>query len=95
MEGTEVQNVATKKKGSVWTIGFYITLFLISGTCSLIFGKFLYYLSVWFIFRYQSEAIGRDGKLHHFEKPWFSNFIMFFGMSFLLAKFEVRFVVVC
>ena len=39
--------------------------------------------------RYQSEAIGRDGQMHHFEKPWFSNFIMFFGMSFLLAKFEV------
>ena len=43
MEGTEAQGAATKKKGSIWTIMFYITLFLISGTCSLIFGKFLYY----------------------------------------------------
>ena len=93
MEGTEAQGAATKKKGSIWTIMFYITLFLISGTCSLIFGKFLYYWYSEFILRYQSEAIGRDGKLHHFEKPWFSNFIMFFGMSFLLAKFEVRSVV--
>ena len=38
---------------------------------------------------YQTESIGRDGQYHHFEKPWFSNFIMFFGMTFLFFKFEV------
>ena len=43
------------------------------------------------IFSYQSQSIGRDGQLHQFEKPWFSNFIMFFGMTFLLMKFEVGF----
>ena len=43
------------------------------------------------IFSYQSQSIGRDGQLHHCEKPWFSNFIMFFGMTFLLMKFEVGF----
>ena len=39
--------------------------------------------------RYQTQSIGRDGQYHHFEKPWFSNFIMFLGMSFLFFKFEV------
>ena len=41
------------------------------------------------ICRYQTQSIGRDGQYHHFEKPWFSNFIMFLGMSFLFFKFEV------
>ena len=43
---------------------------------------------------YQTQSIGRDGQYHHFEKPWFSNFIMFLGMSFLFFKFEVDILVI-
>ena len=80
MSETEVQTSAQKQKASTGVLAFWISLFLISGTCSLIFGKLLY----------QTQSIGRDGQLHHFEKPWFSNFIMFLGMSFLFCRFEIN-----
>ena len=44
MESSDAATTTTKKPVSKFTVGFYITLFLISGTCSLIFGKFLYLL---------------------------------------------------
>ena len=44
MESSDAATTTTKKPTSKFTVGFYIALFLISGTCSLIFGKFLYLL---------------------------------------------------
>ncbi|KAJ3449826.1 hypothetical protein M0812_05986 [Anaeramoeba flamelloides] len=45
---------------------------LIAGTGSIIFGKL----------QFQTQAIGRDGKMHYFTKPLFKNAAMFLGMSF-------------
>lgn len=89
MSETEVQMPPQKKKVGSGVLAFWISLFLISGTCSLIFGKLLYFFPLGIMCSYQTQSIGRDGQLHHFEKPWFSNFIMFLGMSFLFCRFEV------
>lgn len=91
MSEAEQKPAGSPAKASTVKLITYISLFLISGTCSLIFGKLLYQLSCSLIYSYQTESIGRDGQLHHFEKPWFSNFIMFFGMTMLFMKFEVSY----
>ena len=88
-EGEQTTSGAPAKVSSVRLVS-YIALFLVSGTCSLIFGKLLYAFLFCVIYRYQTQSIGRDGQYHHFEKPWFSNFIMFFGMCMLFMKFEVN-----
>ena len=88
-EGEQQGSGAPLKVSKVRLVS-YISLFLISGTCSLIFGKLLYAFFFDVIYRYQTQSIGRDGQYHHFEKPWFSNFIMFFGMCLLFMKFEVN-----
>ncbi|KAM7453658.1 hypothetical protein BLSTO_05593 [Blastocystis sp. subtype 1] len=80
MSEEAVSTPTEKKKTPIGVLILWITLFLVSGTCSLIFGKLLY----------QTPSIGRYGQTENFQKPWFSNFIMFFGMSFLFIGFEVR-----
>lgn len=43
-----------------------------------------------FIFRYQIEAEGRPGRpVHTFQKPWFSNLMMFIGMFVLFVIYLV------
>lgn len=88
MTETSSSSAPTVKKSVIFA---YIVLFLITGTCSLIFGKILYLsLHLFHPPSYQTTAVGKPGtEPHHFEKPWFSNLIMFFGMSFLLMAFEV------
>ena len=84
MSETEVQMPPQKKKVGSGVLAFWISLFLISGTCSLIFGKLLYFFPLGIMCSYETQSIGRAGQRHHF-----SNFIMFLGMSFLFCRFEV------
>ena len=63
----------TKKQYSIVT-------FLISGTMSVVVNKILYGI----------EAPGAKGSApHRFEKPWFTNWAMFLGMTLCLVGFEV------
>jgi len=56
-----------------------ILMFLISGTASVCVNKILYGI--------KSEGI--DGSVHRFEKPWFTNWAMFLGMTLCLIGFFI------
>ena len=48
MSEAEQKRNGAPAKASFARIATYVTLFLVSGTCSLIFGKLLYNLLCWF-----------------------------------------------
>ncbi|KAL0233165.1 hypothetical protein GEMRC1_011910 [Eukaryota sp. GEM-RC1] len=58
---------------------FYMgaALMMIFGTGTMISAKLLL----------DSKSIGRDGKLKHFDKPWFQSTTMFMSMSFCMLFF--------
>jgi len=59
---------------------YAIPVFLVTGTCTVVFNKLLYGI----------RAPGINGSApHNFEKPWFTNWSMFLGMTLCLVGFEV------
>ena len=73
-EGEKVSCLVRAKKQ------YSIAIFLVSGTLSVVLNKILYGI----------EAPGINGSApHKFEKPWFTNWAMFLGMTLCLVGFEV------
>lgn len=92
MSEEAVSTPTEKKKTPIGVLILWITLFLVSGTWARSFSESSCISLVCEAYRprYQTPSIGRYGQTENFQKPWFSNFIMFFGMSFLFIGFEVR-----